>query len=52
MTWAEFKIQIDKQLKEQGVSEDTEIGYFDFSYPCKGQEMHVGVDEQLGIIIT
>lgn len=38
VTWKEFKTEVDKQLKEQEVSEDTEVSYIDLV--CEG---HAGL---------
>lgn len=39
MTWKEFKEQVDRQLAEQGISEDTPIQYIDLSFPIKNSEL-------------
>ncbi len=33
LTWRQFVVQTEKQMKEKGISLDTEIGVIDFSYP-------------------
>ncbi len=49
MTWKEFKDAVDKQLAEEGISENEEIEYIDFSFPNKDDfekgELHVGCSE-------
>jgi len=35
MTWQEFKTEVEKQLKEQAISEDTHVIYIDV-YPSEG----------------
>ena len=35
ITWEEFKVAVDKKLKEQGISEDTEVSYIDII--CEGR---------------
>jgi len=32
MTWAEFKAEVDRQLKEKDIKEDTRIRFIDVSY--------------------
>jgi hypothetical protein len=50
MTWKELKEAIDKQLKERGISEDTEIWYIDISFPIKDNLKIYG--EEMGISIA
>lgn len=33
MTWKEFKEELDRELKAQGIDENTEIWYIDVSFP-------------------
>lgn len=54
MTWKEFKDAVDKQMKEKGIDENTEIDFIDISMPDKDsfkKEYHgVGVG-QFGISV-
>lgn len=50
ITWKEFKEIIDEQLKEKGISEDTEIWYIDISFPRK-EDIGAGYEKNLGIYI-
>ena len=50
MTWKEFKEEVDRQLKEKGVSENEEIFYIDISTPDKKQ-LSAGLNESSGIVI-
>jgi hypothetical protein len=45
MTWKEFKEEVDKQLKENDISEDTQIDYID----TYGDE--ITVSQRYGIIV-
>ena len=52
LTWKQFKEVIDKQMKDKGISEDTEIHYIDISFPqLEGMnEVEVFYDKELGMI--
>ncbi len=40
MTWKEFKMYIDQQIKKMDIPEHTEIDYIDISAPCSKHEMY------------
>jgi len=55
MTWKEFKDAIDKELKEKGIDESTEIWYIDISFPNKDDfekgRLEFGLNDLCGITI-
>ena len=55
MTWKEFKDAVDKELKENGIDENTEIWYIDISFPNKDDfekgRLGVVLDDACGIAI-
>ena len=53
MTWKEFVEEVERQLKEMGLSHDVEIDWMDFSYPdmsCSDSAIEVAGNES-GIAI-
>lgn len=56
MTWKQFKEAVDRQLSENGISEDEEIWYIDISFPQEDgfekDRLGVSFDERLGISIN
>jgi hypothetical protein len=50
LTWNEFKLLIDKQLAEKGISGDEEIWYIDISYP-DAERVEVNMDKNSGISV-
>ena len=54
MSWKEFKDAVDKILREDNISEDTEIWYIDIHLPFKKDFEEIFVvskDDNLGIAI-
>jgi hypothetical protein len=47
-TWKEFKELVEKQMKELGLSEDTELNYIDLSFPA---DIDVFYDKDSGMSI-
>ena len=51
MTWAQFKIIIDAELKEKGISEDSPIWYIDVSFMDATDKLEPFLDDDCGILI-
>lgn len=47
MTWQEFKTEVDRQLKEQGISEDTMIRFIDVTYPNNADDIKAFLEDEL-----
>lgn len=44
MTWKEFKEEVDRQLREMGVTEDVPVVYIDVRFPSDTNSIEVGVN--------
>ena len=55
MTWSEFRDEVDRILREKGISEDIPIWYIDISWPdagdIKAERMGVFFDSNHGICV-
>ena len=45
MTWKEFREGIERRLKEEGISEEIEIEYIDFSWVNSVDMLCIGVED-------
>jgi Tfp pilus assembly pilus retraction ATPase PilT len=55
MTWKQFKEYVDKELKEKGIEENTELWYIDISFlgddDIEKERINVFTDKDCGVAI-